>query len=60
MNVTKVFLVALIASLASLFTLRIGAGISLGLGWLSPALFAIGAIVSNQFGGGSIRDFFSK
>ncbi len=59
MNFTKVFLIALIASLSTSLTLRFGFG-STGGWFIMPMVFAILAGVSHHLGGGSVIDFFKK
>lgn len=59
-NLTKIFMIAFIASLSCELTLWIGGSLTLGLWYLSPTIFLICAVLSDQLGFGSLRDFFDS
>jgi hypothetical protein len=58
MNITKVLIIALIASASTLFTLWIAASMTVG-GWYIPiTVLAISAFITDRMGLGSISEFF--
>ncbi|MCU8036426.1 MULTISPECIES: hypothetical protein [unclassified Shewanella] len=57
LNMTKICMIALIASLSCELTLWIAAGMTLGMWYLPPAIFLICAVISDRLGFGSLSDF---
>ncbi|WP_162923859.1 hypothetical protein [Vibrio cholerae] len=60
MNVTKVLLIALIASLSALLTLWVAGGLTMS-GWYIPIVFlVIASVISDRAGLGSISEFLQS